>query len=158
MLTDHHCELVNNQSDVDEDPAGAERQELPLTEARAEGSEHAKQEGHRKDKDADRDGAEAEVDREEADAEEQREERLELVDLDRQAMVGSAEHLHEGDEVEEDRGGGCGNGNVAPAETVVQGRGQDRERGEAVEEDCDFEPEQRHGLSDDGPIEDGRKL
>ncbi len=54
------------------------------------------------------------------------------------------EHLRERDEVEEDGGDGGGNGEVTPAGSVVQGRGQDREGGYAVEKDRDSEPEERH--------------
>ena len=33
---------------------------------------------------------------------------------------------------------------MTPAGAVVEGRGEDGERGDAVEDDCDFEPEERH--------------
>jgi hypothetical protein len=66
------------------------------------------------------------------------------VGVDRQAMVGGVEHLGEGDEVEEDGCNGGGDGDVPPAGTVVEGCGQDRERGYAVEKDRDSEPEEGH--------------
>jgi hypothetical protein len=58
--------------------------------------------------------------------------------------VGGVEHLGERDEVEEDGGDGGGDSNVTPAGTVVEGRGKNSERGDAVKDDCDFEPEERH--------------
>jgi hypothetical protein len=60
-------------------------------------------------------------------------------------MVGSVEHLAKGDEVEEDCGSGGRDGEVTPARPVVEGCGQDSERGYAVEEDRDSEPEEGHG-------------
>ena len=59
-------------------------------------------------------------------------------------MVGGVEHLGEGDEVEQDGGEGGGDGDVAPAGAVVEGSGQNRERGYAVEENRDSEPEEGH--------------
>ena len=64
--------------------------------------------------------------------------------VDRKAMVGGVEHLGEGDEVEEDRSDGGGDGDVTPARAVVEGSGQNRERGYAVEKDRDSEPEEGH--------------
>ena len=65
--------------------------------------------------------------------------------VDRKAMVGGVEHLGERDEVEENCGDGGRDGDVAPAGPVVKGGGQDGERGYAVEEDRDSEPEEGHG-------------
>src|SRR5580704_19360012 len=59
-------------------------------------------------------------------------------------MVGGVEHLGEGDEVKEDRSEGGGDGDVPPARAVVEGSGQNRERGYAVEKDRDSEPEEGH--------------
>ena len=64
--------------------------------------------------------------------------------VDRQRVVGGVEHLGERDEVEESAGDGGGDGEVAPAGAVVEGRGQHREGGDAVEEDRDSEPEEGH--------------
>ena len=64
--------------------------------------------------------------------------------VDGEAVVGGVEHLGERDEVEEDGGDGGGDGDVAPAGAVVEGGGQDGERGYAVEEDRDSEPEEGH--------------
>jgi hypothetical protein len=81
-------------------------------------------------------------------------------------MVGGVEHLGQRDEVKEDGGDGGWDGDVPPAGTVVEGSGQNRERGYAVEKDCDSEPEEGHrkvrerlnwrifsisGSRDDGP-------
>jgi hypothetical protein len=66
------------------------------------------------------------------------------VGVDRQTMVGGVEHLGERDEVEEDGSDGGRNGDVTPAGAVVEGSGQNRERGYAVEEDRDSEPEEGH--------------
>jgi hypothetical protein len=52
--------------------------------------------------------------------------------------------LCDGDEVEEDTDECGGDGDVAPTGAVVEGRGQDRERGDAVEDDRDSEPEEGH--------------
>jgi hypothetical protein len=59
-------------------------------------------------------------------------------------MVGGVEDLGEGDKVEEHGGDGDGDGDVTPAGPVVQGGGQNRERGYAVEKDRDSEPEEGH--------------
>ncbi len=61
-----------------------------------------------------------------------------------EAVVGGVEHLRERYEVEEDSGDGGGDGDVAPAGTVIEGCGQDREGGDAVEQDSDSEPEEGH--------------
>jgi hypothetical protein len=66
------------------------------------------------------------------------------VGIDGQAMVGGIEHLSEGDEVEEDGGDGGRDGDVTPAGAVVEGCGQNGERGNAVEKDRDSEPEEGH--------------
>ncbi len=112
--------------------------------AGAEGGTRVRQEGDGKDEDAEGDGAVAGVDDEEGDGEEEGEEGLGLVGVDGEGVVGGVEHLGQGDEVEEDGGDGGGDGDVAPARAVVEGRGQDRERGDAVEEDRDSEPEEGH--------------
>ena len=62
-----------------------------------------------------------------------------------EAMVGGVEHLGERDKVEEYGGNGGGDGDVTPTGPVVQGGRQNRERGYAVEEDRDSEPEEGHG-------------
>src|SRR5438270_11321638 len=59
-------------------------------------------------------------------------------------MVGCVEGFGERDEVEEDSGDGGGNGDVPPAGAVVKGGGQNGERGDAVEENRDSKPEERH--------------
>jgi len=58
--------------------------------------------------------------------------------------VGGVEHLNQRDEMEEHRGGGGGDGEVAPARAVVERSGQHGERGYAVEKDRDSEPEEGH--------------
>ncbi len=67
--------------------------------------------------------------------------------VDGQGVVGGVEHLGERDEVEEQAGDGGGDGEMPPARAVVERRRQHRERGDAVEQDCDSEPEQGHTLS-----------
>ena len=64
--------------------------------------------------------------------------------LDRQAVVRGVQGLGQRDEVEERRGDDRRERDVPPAGTVIQRRGQHRERGHAVEEHRDSEPEQRH--------------
>ena len=66
--------------------------------------------------------------------------------VDGEAVVGGVEHLGQGDEVEEEGGGGGGDGDVTPAGAVVEGGRENGERGNAVEEDRDSEPEEGHGL------------
>jgi hypothetical protein len=62
----------------------------------------------------------------------------------RERAVGGGEGFCDGDEVEEDTGECGGDRDVAPTGAVVEGRGQDRERGDAVEDDRDSEPEEGH--------------
>ena len=64
--------------------------------------------------------------------------------VDWQAVVGGVEHLGQRDEVKEDGSDGGWNGEMTPAGAVVESRGEDGERGDAVEDDCDSEPEERH--------------
>ncbi len=64
--------------------------------------------------------------------------------VDWEGVVGGVEHLGQRDEVEEQRGDGGGDGDVAPAGAVVERGGQDGERGYAVEENRESEPEEGH--------------
>ena len=66
--------------------------------------------------------------------------------VDGKAVVGGVEHLGERDEVEEECRDGGGNGDVAPAGTVVEGRRKDGQRGDAIEENGDSEPEKGHEI------------
>jgi hypothetical protein len=109
-----------------------------------EGGNEAEEKADGENEDAEGDGLVSRINDEESECEEEAEEGLGLVGVDRQTMMGGVEHLGEGDEVEEDRGDGGGNGNVTPAGTIVEGSGQNRERGYAVEEDRDSEPEEGH--------------
>ena len=109
-----------------------------------EGGDEAEEEADGEDEDAQGDGFVAPIDEEKGAGEEEAEEGLSLVGVDWEAMVGGVEHLGEGDEVEEDGGDGGGDGDVTPARAVVEGSGQNRERGYAVEEDRDSEPEEGH--------------
>ncbi len=131
---------------VQEDPAGVEVGEGSHLLAGAEGGKQAEQEAEGQQKDAQRDGAVASVDEEEGDGEQEAEEGLGLVRVNREAVMSGVEHLDQRDEVEEDGGGGGGDGDVAPARTVVQRCRKDSERGNAVEENRDSEPEEGHGL------------
>ena len=58
--------------------------------------------------------------------------------------MGGDEHLGERDKVEEEACDGGGDSDVTPAGAVVESGGQDRERGDCVEEYGDSEPEKRH--------------
>ena len=107
-----------------------------------EGGDEAEEETDREDEDAESDGFVSPIDEEKRQGEEKAEEGLGFVSVDREAMVGGVEHLGEGDEVEEDGGDGGGDGDMAPAGAVVEGSGQNRERGYAVEKDRDSEPEE----------------
>ncbi len=131
---------------MEEDPAGVEEGKGAGLLAGMEGGEEGEEEADGQDKDAEGDGAEAPVDEEEGEGEEEAEEGEGLVGVDGETVVGGVEHLGEGDEVEEEGGDGGGDGEVSPARTVVEGRGQDREGGDAVEDDCDSEPEEGHEL------------
>ena len=68
-----------------------------------------------------------------------------LVGIDGQRVVRGVEHLGQRDEVEEHAHDGERDGEMPPARTVVERRWQHRERGNAVEEDRDSEPEEGHG-------------
>ncbi len=129
---------------MEEDPAGVNQGEGCALLAGMEGGDEAEEEADGQEEDSEGDGSVAPVDEQEGDGEEEAEEGLGLVGVDRETMVGGVEHLGERDEVEEDGGDGGGDGDVTPAGAVVEGRGEDSERGDAVEEDCDFEPEERH--------------
>ena len=65
--------------------------------------------------------------------------------VDGQGAVGGDEGFGDGDEVEEDAEHGGGDGDVSPARPVIERGRQHRERGNAVEEDRDSEPEEGHG-------------
>jgi hypothetical protein len=132
------------QRDVQEEPAGVDAGELSGFDAGAEGGQKPHEEGEGEEKDAEREGAKTGVDEQEGEREEEAEERLGLVGIDGQAMVGGVEHLRERDEVEEDAAGGGGDGEMTPAGAVVERRRQHREGGDAVEEDRDSEPKERH--------------
>jgi hypothetical protein len=90
-----------------------------------EGGDEAKEEADGKDEDAEGDGFVARVDEKESTGKEQAKEGLGFMRVDRKATVGGVERLGEGDEVEEDGSDGCGDGDVTPAGTVVEGGGQD---------------------------------
>jgi hypothetical protein len=132
------------ESDVEEDPTGMEDGEGCALLPGVEGGEETEEEADWKDEDSERNRLVSPINDEEREGEEEAEEGLGLVSVDWQAMVGSAEHLGERDKVEEDSCDGGGDGYVTPAGPVVEGGGQDRERGYAVEEDRDSEPEERH--------------
>jgi hypothetical protein len=69
---------------------------------------------------------------------------LGFVRFDGEGVVGCVEHLGEGDEVEEERDDGGGDGDAAPTGPVIQGRRQDRECGDAVADNSDSKPEKGH--------------
>ena len=131
------------EDDVEEYPAGAYGDGEVLV-AGAEGGEHAEEEDDGEDEDADGYAAIAGVDAEEDKGEDEGEEGEDLVGFDGQAMVGCVEGFGEGDEVEEGGGDGGGDGYLAPGVAVVEGGGQDRERGYAVEENRDSKPKEGH--------------
>lgn len=128
-----------------EDPAGVQVRERRCLFAGAEGGDEAKEEADGQDEDAKRDGLVASVDEEEGQGEDEAEERLGLVGVDGEAVMCGVEHLDQRDEVEEERGGSGGDGDVTPAGTVVQRCRKDGERGNTVEENRDSEPEEGHG-------------
>ena len=64
--------------------------------------------------------------------------------VDGERVVGGVEHLDERDEVKEDAGERGGNTKVTPAGAVVEGRGQNREGGDAIEKNREPEPEEGH--------------
>ena len=129
---------------MEEDPAGVDQGDGGALLAGMEGGDEAEKEGDGEDEDAEGDGLVASEDEEEGEGEEEAEEGEGLVGVDGEAMVGGVEHLGERDEVEEDGGGGGGDGDVTPAGAIVECGGQDGERGNAVEENRDSEPEEGH--------------
>jgi hypothetical protein len=132
---------------VEEDPAAVEEGEGRDLLAGAEGGDKTHAEADREEEDAEGDGFIAPVDEKKGEGEEEAEEGLGLVGVYGKGVVGGVEHLGERDEVEEDGGDGGGDGDVTPAGTVVEGGGQDRERGDAVEKDRDSEPEEGHKIA-----------
>jgi hypothetical protein len=134
------------EHDVEENPAAVDEGEGGGLLAGMEGRDEAEEEADGKEEDAEGDGFVAPIDDEKRRGEEEAEEGLGLVGVDGEGVVGGVEHLGERDEVEEDGGDGGGDGDVTPARPVVQGGGQDRERGYAVEEDRDSEPKQGHRI------------
>lgn len=66
--------------------------------------------------------------------------------IDGEAVVGGVEHLGERDEVEDECGNSGRDGDVPPAGTVVEGRREDGQRGDAIEENGDSEPEKGHEI------------
>jgi hypothetical protein len=132
------------ESNVEEDPASVDQRERGVLLAWMEGGDEAEEKADGKDEDAERDGLVSPIDQQEGEGKEETEEGLGFVGVDWQTMVGGVEHLGERDEVEEDGSDGGRDGDVTPAGTVVEGGGQDRERGYAVEEDRDSEPEEGH--------------
>jgi len=139
------CVGCEQEGYVEEDPAGVQVREGGCLFAGTEGGDEAEEEADGKDEDSERDGLVASVDEEEGEGEDKAEKGLGLVGVDGETVVGGVEHLDERDEVEEECGGGGGDGDVAPAGTVVQRRRKDGERGNTVEENRDSEPEEGHG-------------
>jgi hypothetical protein len=137
---------------VKEDPSAVDEGEGGALLAGAKGGEEAEKEADGEQEDAEGDGLIAPVDDEEGDGEEEAEKGLGFVSVDGEAVMGGVEHLGERDKVEEDGGDGGRDGDVAPAGTVVEGRRQDCERSDAVEENRDFEPQERHTI--DGRVGD----
>ena len=129
---------------MEEDPDAAVDDKPGSFAAGVEGRDEAENEDDRQDEDAKGDGFEAQVDEQEGGGEYKGEEYLEFVDVDRQAVVGCVEHLGQGDEVEEEGCGGGGDSQVAPAGAVVERDRENGKRGNAVEENRDSEPEDRH--------------
>ena len=129
---------------MEEDPAGVNHGEGGVFLAGVEGGHEAKEEADGKDEDAEGDGFVSPIDQEKRQGENEAEEGLGLMSVYGEAVVGGVESLGEGDEVEEDGGDGGGDGDVTPAGAVVEGSGQNRERGNAVEKDRDSEPEEGH--------------
>jgi len=127
---------------VEEDPAGMELREGCGLLTRAKGWDEAKKKADGQDKDTEGDGFVTPVDQDEGSGENEAEEGLGLVGVDREGVVSGVEHLGQRDEVEEERGGSCGDGDVAPARAIVERGRQHRKRGYAVEKNRDSEPEE----------------
>jgi hypothetical protein len=132
------------ESDVEEDPASVKLREGGALLAGMAGRDEAEEKADREDEDAEGDGAVSPVDEQEGEGQDEAEDGLCFMGIDWQTVVGGAEGLGEGDEVKEDRGDGRWDSDVAPAGTVVEGGRKNGERGDAVEENCDSEPEEGH--------------
>ena len=132
---------------MEEYPSGVEVGEDRCLFSWVERWDEAEQEANGQDEDAERDGFIASVDEEEGESEDESEEGLGLVGVDREAMMGCIQGLDQRDELEEERGGGGGNGDVTPAGTVVQRCRKDGERGNTVEENRNSEPDEGHGFA-----------
>ncbi len=127
---------------MEEDPAGVVGENSLL--AAAEGGNQREQESDGEDEDAQGHRSVAGVDGEKYRHQKDCQQGEGLVGFDRQEVVCGVEGLGEGDEVEEDGGDGGGDGDMPPAGAVVQSCGQYRESGDAVEENRDSEPKERH--------------
>ena len=137
--------IVGEQErDVEEDPDGLDHGKRSAFLAGIEGGHEAKEEADGKNEDAKRDGFVPPKDEQKGQREKKAEEGLGLVGVDREAMMGGIEHLGEGNEVEENGCDGGRDGDVSPPGAIVEGSGQHGERGYAVEEDRDSEPEEGH--------------
>jgi len=133
-----------DERDVEEDPDASVDGEAGLPLAGVKRGNQAEDEDDRQDEDAERDGAVAPVDEQKGGGEDEGEQHLDLMGFNRQAMVGGVEHLGQRDEVEEEGRDGDRDGEVTPAGAVVERCREDGERGNAVEEDRDSEPEEGH--------------
>jgi len=132
------------ESDVQEDPTRVDDGEYGALLAGMERGDETEEKANGKDEDAQGDGFVTPIDEEKGAGKEEAKEGLSLVGVDWQGVMGGVEHLGEGDEVEEDGSDGGGDGDVTPARAVVEGSGQNPQRGYAVEEDRDSEPEEGH--------------
>jgi len=128
------------------DPSSVEMRKCRCFFAGTEGGDEAEQEADGEDKDAEGDGFVAPGNEQESQCEKKAEERLGFVGINGKTVVRRVEHLDERDEVEEDRRGGCRNSNMPPTGTVIQRCRKDSERGNAVEENRDSEPEEGHEI------------
>ena len=132
------------ESDVEEDPAGVEDGEGGVLLAGMKGWNQTEEKADGQKEDAEGDSAVAGVDEEEGQGQEEAKEGLSFVGVDGKTMVGLVEHLGQRYEMEEYSGYGAWDGYVTPAGAVVKSCRQDRERGDAVERDRDSEPEEGH--------------
>jgi hypothetical protein len=132
------------ESHMKKDPAGLNHGKGRGLLAGVEGWNETQQEADGQEEDAERYGLVSPVDEQEGNGEKKAEKRLGFVGIDGQTVVSGTEHFDQRDEVKEDGGDGRRDGQMTPAWTVVKGRGKYCQSGNTVEDNCDFEPKERH--------------
>jgi hypothetical protein len=129
---------------VEKYPTGVDHGKGRAFLAGVEGRDEAEKEADGQEEDAEGDCPVTPVDKKEGQGEDESEEGLGLVGVDWQTVVSGVKYLCERDKVKEYGGNDCRDGDVTPAGPVVESRWKNCKGGDAVEDNCDFEPEEGH--------------